>query len=238
MNLQIFENKIDLEEAIARKILSVVKIKPNACIVLTSGATPLGAYDKLVEIGTKKDFQHATILGLDEWVGMNVRTPGSCADQVFQHFIRPLELDNYFFLDGNAVDLLAECKRMDMRIHNAGGIDFMLVGLGMNGHIGLNEPGSSFDALCSITDLEEITITTAKKYFVEEHFLSKGITIGLGHLLSAKESILMVSGDSKKSILKEVMETNPSESIPATVFKLHSNGHIWADKAAGSLLPI
>jgi galactosamine-6-phosphate isomerase len=135
-----------------------------------------------------------------------------------------------------SADLHAECKRIDDLLFAHGGADMIIVGVGLNGHIGLNEPGSSFDNYCHISELAEITISTGQKYFSTNTPLSKGITIGLKHLLEAKTAILIATGERKAEIMSEIIDADVSETLPATVFKLHKNAYIWLDKAASKLI--
>lgn len=234
MQLKVLENHEELSTEVARFIHHLIKEKPHATIVLTSGDTPRLAYDLLAEMSTADDFQDALLIGLDEWVGIPAENEGSCQYIVSKHLLNPVGISekNYTFFDATAKDLSAECERIDDIIASRGGLDLMLVGVGLNGHIGLNEPGSSFSALCQITDLAPITVEVGQKYFSSATPLTKGITIGLGHLLNADTAILMASGSSKAPIIKRIKEEDISPELPATVFKLHANGQVWIDKAA------
>ena len=234
MEIKVFEDHKALSKAVAEHILSLIKDKPSATIVLTSGDTPRQSYDMLAQISKTEEFKDVLIIGLDEWVGIPAENEGSCQYIVSKHLLNPLGISalNYTFFNATAADLTKECERIDSLIAARGGLDLMLVGVGLNGHIGLNEPGSSFDAGCQITDLAPITVEIGQKYFSTATPLTKGITIGLGHLLKAKEAILMASGLGKAPILQRIQNEEISEELPASVFKLHPNGKIWIDKAA------
>ena len=124
---------------------------------------------------------------------------------------------------------------MDHLLFEKGGADFIIVGVGVNGHIGLNEPDTSFDNYCHVSELADITISVGQKYFAENTTLTQGITIGLKHLLEAKTAVLIATGERKSEILKEMMSQEPNEALPATVFKLHQNSYVWLDEAAAKL---
>jgi glucosamine-6-phosphate isomerase len=142
----------------------------------------------------------------------------------------------YWLFNAMADDLTAECLKMDEHIKEAGGIDILLVGIGMNGHIGFNEPGTSFDSFCHVALLDETTKTVGQKYFKEQIELNKGITIGLGHLLTAKKVFLQANGIKKAEVIKQTVEGTITEDFPASIMQQHTNGFILVDEEAGSLL--
>lgn len=106
----------------------------------------------------------------------------------------------------------------------------------MNGHLGLNEPGTSFDTYSHVIDLDQVTIDVAQKYFKDTQSLSKGITIGLKHFLECKKLILVMCGYKKKNIAKQILESSISTQLPASICKLHSNCTIIADSESLSLV--
>jgi galactosamine-6-phosphate isomerase len=233
-----FENAELLAHQVADEIIDLLKLKPNATLVLTSGNTPIRAYQILAEKADKSLFDDCMIIGLDEWVGIGPENEGSCQFIVKTHLLDPLSIDpqNYTFFDALSGDLQSECKRVDDLIENRGALDYIVVGLGMNGHIGLNEPGYSFDNYCHITDLAETTISVGQKYFKSETPLSKGITIGLQHLLEAEKAVLMVTGDAKAKAVQQLIDSEVGSDFPATVFRLHSNGKVYLDQGASGEL--
>lgn len=238
MLLEVFNNHEALSLAVAKHILALVRNKPNATLVLTSGNTPILAYQKLTELAKTQDFAQTFIIGLDEWVGISGESEGSCRYIVEQNLLKPLNIleSNYTFFDSMTEDLESECKRVDDLIFAKGGLDFILVGLGTNGHLGLNEPGSSFDSYCQVTDLEEVTATVGQKYFNSSTPLTKGITVGLKHLLEAKEAMVMANGAGKADIIKRMISEEINEKLPATVLRKHTDGLLWIDKEAAANL--
>lgn len=238
MDIKILENHEELSEFTAKYLIEFIKNKPDATLVLTSGDTPKLAYRKMVELGKDVDFSRVTIIGLDEWVGIPPESEGSCRYIVEENLLKPLNInpENYTFFDCLAENLNPECWRIDNLIFEKGGLDLILVGIGLNGHIGLNEPGASFENYCHISDLEEITVSVGQKYFTESTPLTQGITIGLKHLLEAKIAILMASGSKKAEIIEKTVKSVVSESLPCTVFQKHTNALIFIDKDAASNL--
>jgi galactosamine-6-phosphate isomerase len=237
MQIEVFEDPQELAEHTAKFIINLVRNKPTATLILTSGDTPVKTYQKIVELARPADFAQVTVIGLDEWVGVPATSEGSCRYIVEENLLKPLNVNpaQYTFFDSMTDDLQSECERVDKLLFEKGA-DFIIVGVGLNGHIGLNEPGTSFDLYCHVSKLAEITISTGQKYFNENTELSQGITIGLKHLLEAKTAVMIATGEKKAEILREVVIQDPTIKLPATVFKKHINGHIWIDKAAASLL--
>lgn len=125
---------------------------------------------------------------------------------------------------------------MDNIIAQKGGIDIMVVGIGMNGHIGFNEPGVDFELLSHVIELAEMTVSVGQKYFKEQVTLEKGITLGLSHLSAAKKVLLLANGERKAPVIKKAVEENVSTAFPAGIMQQHANGFILVDTAAASLL--
>jgi galactosamine-6-phosphate isomerase len=238
MKLEVFPNSDVLAEKVADYILNLLEEKPNATLVLTSGSTPIKTYHILAQKAKKELFSKAFIIGLDEWVGIGPKSEGSCRYIVEQNLLIPLGVSEkqYTFFDSLTSNLDSECQRVDQIIFDRGGLDFILVGIGLNGHIGLNEPGSSFMSYCQVTLLEEITINTGQKYFNTQTPLTQGITVGLKHLTQSKSAMIIAGGESKAAIIKKTIDSPITENIPSTILKLHKNGMLWVDQEAASLI--
>ncbi|WP_341225868.1 glucosamine-6-phosphate deaminase [uncultured Arcticibacterium sp.] len=238
MNIKKFKDAEALSLAVAKFIIALIKGKPTATLVLTSGDTPRRAYQLAVDMAQSVDFSKCMIIGLDEWVGIGPESVGSCRYIVEENFLKPLNVtkENYTFFDSLSPDLTSECQRVDKLILDRGGLDLMLVGIGLNGHIGLNEPGYAFDHYCHVTDLAQMTIDVGQKYFEAATPLTKGITVGLKHLLEAKTAMIMASGEKKAAIIGQTVNSPVSTEIPSTVFQLHKEGLIWVDELAGSMI--
>lgn len=238
MQIQTFQNSEQLATHTANYIIDLVKNKPNATLILTSGDTPVLTYKKIVELANPADFEQVTIIGLDEWVGIPATSEGSCRYIVEENLLKPLCINpvQYTFFDSISPNLESECKRVDELLFSKGGADMIIVGVGLNGHIGLNEPGYSFENYCHVSELADVTIQIGQKYFKENTLLTQGITIGLKHLLEAKVAILIATGERKAEVLKQTIDQEPSVELPSTVFKMHKNSFMWIDEAAAKLL--
>jgi len=240
MNLKIFESYQSLSEYTAEEILKQIESKPDSVICLAAGDTPRLAYQILArKLNEKKtDLSKCSIIGLDEWVGIPPDNEGSC-----QYFLRN-ELLNLVNISASQVhlfnalsdDLARECRIMNELIKARNGLDLMIVGVGMNGHIGFNEPGVSFDIYSHVIDLDNTTQSVGQKYFKTKTSLNKGITLGLKHLTESRKAILIANGSKKSNVIKAIVEGPIDSGLPATVMKTHHNGWVVIDKEAANSL--
>lgn len=240
MTTKIFSDYDSLSQASADEVINLVKEKPDAVICFASGSTPVGTCEWLSKKVTKQktDFSKCSFIGLDEWVGIPKENTGSCYYFQYHFLFKPLHISKaqIFLFDGTATNLDDQCKQMDKVIVQKGGIDLMIVGIGMNGHIGFNEPGIDFTLLSHVINLDKTTQTVGQKYFVYATNLSQGITLGLGHLMNSKKVILQANGIKKAGVIKKAIHEPVSANMPASILQTHKNSFIFLDKEAASLL--
>jgi galactosamine-6-phosphate isomerase len=240
MKLLSFKNYQELSDYAASNIVNAIKNNPSLVLCMASGDTPKLTVELLIKKINEEKINHSqiTFIGLDEWASLPPTNTGSCHYFFKNQLLGPLQLKSsqYFLFDALAKDLQNECAKMDQFINERNGIDIMLVGIGMNGHIGFNEPGSSFDNLSHVIELDDITKSVGQKYFTEHIELSKGITIGFKHILNTKKVFLMASGSKKAEVIKNTIEGPVTENFPASVMQKHKNGFVLIDEDAGSLL--
>lgn len=240
MTVQIFPDHNTLSQHTAEQMAAVLRAKPDALLCVASGDTPIETYHRFVQLMQtgEVDLSRCTFVGLDEWVGFGPEDVGSCSYYVFRDLFTPLGLrpDQMHTFNAKASDLAAECARIDALIDGRSGLDFLLVGMGMNGHIALNEPGTPFTNGCHVVDLAESTKTVGQKYFTQATTLTRGITLGLRHLTQAHEVILLVSGAQKAPILRQALTGPVTEQVPASIVQTHANARVWIDEAAGALV--
>jgi galactosamine-6-phosphate isomerase len=233
-------NYYDLSDYTAQQIVNTIKEKPNCTICMASGHTPAMTADLLVTklLREKIDYTHITFLGLDEWVGLAPDNSGSCHYFFQNKIFKPLQLgtQQYHLFNALAANLQQECAAMDERIAASNGIDIMVVGIGMNGHIGFNEPGTSFSSLCHVAALDDTTKTVGQKYFSGHIKLHSGITIGLGHLQQSKKVLLVANGAKKAEVIQKAVQGKVDEQFPASILQRHSNGIVVTDSKAAALL--
>jgi galactosamine-6-phosphate isomerase len=242
VQLQIFPDYEALSAAAAAAIAAVVRAKPEATLCLASGNTPEGTFRHLVRMAADgdPDFSRCTFIGLDEWVGIPPENPGSCFYAVNEHLFKPLRISpkKIHFFNALAADLTDECHRMDDLLSLRGGLDLILLGVGLNGHLALNEPGTPWTLGCHVRDLDETTKTVGQKYFGEATTLTQGITVGLRHVQQADQAVLIASGRAKAGILRRALEEPPTEAVPASFFQTLDRGWVLLDEAAAGELGV
>ena len=237
MTIQTFPNYEILSEATANLIIDVLKQKPEALICIASGDTPLGVCKFLAQ-SDKKLFEKCTFVGLDEWIGMDENDEGSCKYGIYQNLLIPLNIpaERIKYFNAKAQDLESECQKINEFIASKGGLDVMLVGVGMNGHIALNEPNTPFGIYAHVSDLEDITKLVGQKYFAKDTILTQGITLGLAHLQEAKLPILIANGLRKASVINVALTDEITEKFPASIFQKLENSIVMLDEAAAQEL--
>jgi galactosamine-6-phosphate isomerase len=216
--------------------------KRDSILCLAGGDSPKRVYQKMVELLKERniDYSNVQFIGLDEWIGVPPDTYGSCEFFLHNEIFTPLKIpkDNIHLFNALSANLEDECKIMDDKLLSTGGLDIVLVGIGMNGHIGFNEPGVSDELATHVLILDETTRSVGQKYFKKYMDLKKGITLGFHHLLHAKRSIIMASGEHKAEIVKKALSGGISVEVPASILRKNKNSIFMLDKEAASLLKI
>lgn len=240
MTTKIFLDNEQLSDFMANELVNQLIEKPTSLICFASGNSPKRAAALFVEKAIEKniDTTQFKFVGLDEWVGVASTTKGSCHHDFKEWIFDPLGIqpNQYHVFDGTTSDLAKACREMDEFIAQNGGIDLMIVGIGMNGHIGFNEPGVDFNQLSHVVPLDEITATVGQQYFEQSMELKYGITLGFQHLLQSQKVYLLANSSKKAEVVKRAIEGEVDASFPASIMQQHTNGFILIDEAAASLL--
>ena len=238
MELFIYDTYEKMSAEAAKKVMHVISAKRKTVLSPASGDTPKGLYAELVSMiqKNKTDISELGFIGLDEWLGMNGEDEGSCRFYLDQELFNPLQINKnkIAFFYGKAQIPLEECRKIDDFILGLNGIDLAIVGLGMNGHVGMNEPGVSPDLHSHVAEIDPITQEVGQKYFKQHTSLTKGITLGLQHLLDAKKAILIANGIKKADIIRKTLEETITPQVPASIMRRHSNGMIMIDEEAAA----
>jgi glucosamine-6-phosphate isomerase len=238
--MRIFETESMASVYCEETICDIVGNKREALLCLAAGHTSLMLFDllKKSEKEGRIDFSNVKVVGLDEWVGLSGTDDGSCENflrtNLFDHI--GLQEKNIKLFNGKADDLVAECASVTEFIKSNGGIDYMLLGVGMNGHLGLNEPGVQTDSVAGIVHLDDVTQKEAVKYFKQKPELASGVTLGISDMKRAKVIHVLVTGERKKEIVKRIMETDETNEVPATLIKNQENVIFLLDRSAAELL--
>lgn len=217
-------------EELSRKAADIIAAqiiqKPNCVLGLATGSSPVGAYKKLAEYNKNGtiDFSDVTSVNLDEYVGLDVSN-----DQSYRYFMND-NLFNHVNIDkarthvpnGLAKDLKAEGEAYDAMIKELGGIDLQLLGIGVDGHIGFNEPDSVFVKATHEVVLDESTIKANARFFEKESDVPKtAITMGMMSIMQAKKILLVANGAAKKDILEKAFFGPIDPMVPASILQLH-----------------
>lgn len=240
MQLQVYPDHLSQSLAAAELILSTIRQKPGAVLCLATGDTPRLAYNLLVEKALKEklNVSECCFIGLDEWLGIPRDNEGSCHHFLHKLVFQPLGItsNKVHLFDSMTPDPLKECHRMNQVIAEKGGIDLMLVGVGMNGHLGFNEPGVSPNLEAHVITLDETTRSVGQKYFQQTTILNQGITLGLQQILESRQLVMMASGLKKSGIVKQAIEGPVSATVPASYIQVHFNGIALLDEDAATLI--
>lgn len=234
--VQIYKNYEALSLAAAGLVANLLDEKPDAVLCLPSGSTPLGMFKILAEKSRagEVDFSKCTFVGLDEWVGMGPEDEGSCRFWIDRDFLHPIGFrdEQIIYFDAKSTDLPGECERVNESIAELGGLDLMVLGVGLNGHLALNEPGTSFDSYAHLSILDPMTAEVGQKYFSKATPLTEGITLGLRHAREARQLIVMASGAAKAPVMQRALEGEVSEDFPASMVQRVEGAVVMLDEAA------
>jgi glucosamine-6-phosphate isomerase len=240
MKVIIHSSYASLSAAAADEFIKCMQTSSTPLCCIASGDSPVGLYKELSRRYTQQelDISNWHFAGLDEWLGMDGTDEGSCRYMLDEFITKPLHLSpqQTCFFNGRTKDAVAECLRVEQFIHQHGGLDVALLGLGLNGHLGLNEPGTSFSAMAHVSAISDMTQSVGQKYFSAPTKLTQGITLGLANLMEAKNVMLIVSGERKAEIVKQVIEGNITEQVPASILQEHPSCSIYLDEAAAKFL--
>lgn len=238
---QIIYNDYDeLSVKTAEMIAGIISKKTDALLCFPAGETSVGTFKHLIELNKKGEisFKRCKIVGLDEWANIGEMKSENCFSFLKKHLFDRIDYspENLCFFDGESSDLAQECKKTDYFIKENGPIDMILLGAGMNGHLGLNEPGTSFDFYSHIVTLDETTKVVGQKYFSEKAKLTSGITLGLKYIMEAKMVILQMNGVRKAEVARRLIDSEISPDFPASILKSHRNSFLLLDKDSSKYL--
>ena len=216
----------ELSNKAADLIAAQILVKPNCVLGLATGSSPVGTYKRLIADNQagKIDFSTVTSVNLDEYVGLD----GS-NDQSYRYFMNHnlfdhvnIDKNKTFVPSGKAADLKAEGEAYDAMIKALGGIDLQLLGIGLDGHIGFNEPDAYFTAATHEVKLDESTIKANARFFAsEDEVPTTAITMGMLSIMQAKKVLLIANGAAKKAILEKAFFGPIDPQVPASILQLH-----------------
>lgn len=227
----------ELSRKAANLIAAQVLMKPDCVLGLATGSSPMGTYERLIELYQNKDldFSKVSSINLDEYKGLDPENNQSYRYFMNTNFFNHVNIDktHTFVPNGLEPDSDKACAEYDSIIEKMGGIDLQLLGLGHNGHIGFNEPSDVFPGGTHCIDLAPSTIEANKRFFESEADVPRqAYTMGIRSIMLAKKIVVIVSGKEKAEILEKAIRGPITPKVPASVLQLHPDVVIVADEDA------
>lgn len=236
MHLLKFDSESVWADCIASLWRDRLRANPRLRMCLPAGKTParvFAAMAKSVASGAVS-FRDAEVFLLDEFGGLAADDPGRCLHQLRRDLLDQIDLPpaHIHFIRTDADDLAAECHRFDQAIGR--GFDLTLLGLGLNGHLGMNEPGTPADRTTHRVDLHPSTVAASRRYLDHPQTPTWGATVGLKHLLDSKEVWLLACGASKAEIVRRSVVGEITTDVPASLLRTHPSSFLFVDASAGA----
>lgn len=241
MKILIFENYDKMSKEATRIIAAQILRYPDSVLGLATGSTPMLTYKRLIRLCQEEiiSFKKIVTFNLDEYIKIGLNNPGSYRAFMEEKLFNDINIDqkNWFIPDGNAEDIEKECLLYDKKIRDHGGIDLQLLGMGTNGHIAFNEPGTSFSTRTHVVTLKENTIKDNSRFFdTVEEVPTQAVTLGMRSIMESKQILFMASGANKANAIRDAFEGPIDINMPASVLQLHPNVTILLDEAAAKEL--
>ena len=211
---------------------------------LPTGSSPLGMYKALIELNRegKVSFRNVVTFNMDEYVGLPESHPESYHSFMFNNFFNHIDIpkENIHILNGNASDLEAECGNYEKQIASYGGIDLFVGGIGPDGHIAFNEPGSSLTSRTRVKTLTTDTIVANSRFFDNDvdKVPKTALTVGVGTVMDAKEVMILCNGHNKARALHHAVEGSVTQMWTISALQMHRHGIIVCDEAATDELKV
>ena len=234
------KNYDEMSKEALKVVLDVVKNKPDAVLGLATGSTPLGLYAKMEQDHKENGTSYANCraVNLDEYVGLDINS-----DQSYVYFMREnlfkkidIKLENTHIENGKAQDTDAECARYNALLSELVQ-DVQVLGIGSNGHIAFNEPGTPFDSVTHIVDLAESTIKDNSRLFNSiDEVPRQAFTMGLSNIMNAKKIVILANGEGKAYAINELVNGEIREEVPATILRNHPDCILICDELAGKYI--
>lgn len=241
INVAIFSTAEEASREVARRIAGAVNRRPDGVLGLATGGTPVTAYQALIGMyrDGKVDFSNIRTFNLDEYIGLPPDHPQSFRHFMDQQLFQSINVDpeRTFVPDGLASDVAQACSQYEAMIRDAGGIDLQLLGIGHNGHIAFNEPGSAADSRTRQVALTDETIENNARFFESiDQVPRHAITMGIGTILEAREIVLLALGEGKAEAVAKMVHGPITEQHPASLLRRHRNVTAVLDAAAARRL--
>lgn len=236
MQLSISSDMDRANEAAADCLAALLVAPGTRNVMVAAGNTPLELYRLIGE--RRLSLGHLNVFALDEYVGVPLEEPRNCANLMRRCVQQAWGVPSAQFHTVSSLehDALASVREHERKIAAAGGLDVIILGLGQNGHLGFNEPGSAEDSVGRLLDLETISIEANRKWFGGDYAPAKGVTVGLKTILSARRVLILAYGVHKFQTVKDMIEGPVRPNCPASFLQRHAAAHVFLDAYASSAL--
>ena len=236
MKVSTYPDKEHANQAAAELLANWLLLPQNRNVMPAAGNTPLDVYERIAQ--KKLSLSHLVIFTLDEYVGVPLDEPRNCTNLLRRAVAKSWSIpdQNFFWISSKESDALASVQQHEKQIEKAGGLDIVVLGLGQNGHLGFNEPGSAENSTARIVDLQKISIEANRQWFEGRYAPAKGATIGLKAILSARKILLLAYGPHKAEAVKAMIEGKRDSAWPASFLQGRPNVHAFLDAQAASKL--
>ena len=205
-------------------------------LMVAGGNTPLELYRRIAD--RRLALSHLNVFALDEYVGVPLNEPRTCANLLRRSVVEAWGIPpaRFFAVSSLAKNAPGSVQEHERRIDNAGGLDLIVLGLGQNGHLGFNEPGSAADSDGRVLDLEPSSIEANRKWFGGHYAPTQGATVGLKTILAARHVLVMAYGPHKAAAVRQMIQGPRSAACPASFLQGHPESHVFVDEAAAAQL--
>lgn len=238
MNLLQFDSEESWGQGVASFWRDRLRTQPRLKICLASGNTPNRIYAAMARAVAEGQvsFRQAEIFALDEYGGLAQDDPGRCANMLRRFLVDSIDLpkERFHVLDTNAPNLEQVCRDYDAAI--GPGFDLALLGIGLNGHLGLNEPGSPVDSPTRRVEMHPASVSGSSQYVSQSRLPTWGVTVGLKQLLASKEVWSLVNGPKKAEIVHRSLKGEIDISVPASLLRTHPRSYLMLDAQASALI--
>lgn len=241
MRVIVEQDKDGVNRRAAQFVADLVRSKPTCVLGLATGTTPLGMYAELIRLHREEtlDFSRVVTFNLDEYVGLSGADPHSYRYFMQHNLFDHINIDprDTHVPDGRALDFDAYCEQYERMIAEEGGIDLQVLGIGGDGHIAFNEPGSSLGSRTRLKTLTSETVRDNARFFGSEKDVPRlAITVGVGTILESRQCLLLACGDSKAKAIRDTIEGPITAQVTASALQLHRDVIAILDEEAGRLL--
>ncbi|WP_129596710.1 glucosamine-6-phosphate deaminase [Anaerophilus nitritogenes] len=233
-------NYEEMSDIAAEYVTTLIKEKPDTVLGLATGSTPIGLYKRLIKDHNenKTSYENIKTFNLDEYIGLDKNNSQSYHYFMHEHLFKNININkkNIYIPNGFAKDINKECIEYNEKLKN-NVIHLQILGIGSNGHIGFNEPGTSFSSEVHVVKLDENTRKANSRFFNQINEVpTYSITMGIKNIMEAKQIILLASGNQKANAIYDTIHGEVTENVPASILRTHPNIIVIVDEEASSLV--